>query len=171
MLQWYSSKIGFSNLVHLFKLHRASRCSSSSHIKPECPLTVRKYRWSVLQATVCSGVLMVLVVLTLVPAVFSPSWYLHLNAFDGLIDGFEQGPVCRVLITLFVAEHVGQSVHICIEVLFTDGLLLNKNANITKRYPSSILFLPCIILNWCLQSLLVFLCCTAKQDYNLGGIF
>lgn len=58
--------------------------------------------------------------------VFDPSWCLHLNAFDGLVDGFEQGSVRRVLVALFVTEHVGQSVHIGIKVLFTDGLLLKR---------------------------------------------
>lgn len=78
---------------------------------------------------------------------FDPSWCLHLNAFDSLVDGFEQGSVCRVLIALFVAEHVGQSVHIGIEVLFTDRLLLKIKGTITKSYPSSVLFLSCIMLN------------------------
>lgn len=66
---------------------------------------------------------------------FDPSWCLHLDAFDGLVDGFEQGSVRRVLIALFVAEHVGQSVHIGIEVLFTDGLLLNNKWENCKGLP------------------------------------
>lgn len=48
----------------------------------------------------------------------------HLDAFDGLVDGLEQGSVLWVLIALFIGEHVGQCVHIGVKVLFGDWLLL-----------------------------------------------
>lgn len=89
---------------------------------------------------------MVLMMFTLFP-LFDPSWSLHLNAFDSLVDGFEQGSVRRVLIALFVAEHVGQSVHIGVEILFTDGLLMNKNDKIAKGYPCSNFILCYMMLN------------------------
>lgn len=71
---------------------------------------------------------------------FDPSWCLHLNAFDSLVDGLEQGSVCRVLIALFVAEHVGQSVHVGIEVLFINGLLLNKMVKLRVNHLQSLSF-------------------------------
>lgn len=42
---------------------------------------------------------------------------LHLNALHRLVDGLQQSPVLRVLVTVFVSKHVGQGIHITVKVL------------------------------------------------------
>ena len=47
-----------------------------------------------------------------------------LDAFDSLVDGFQQGLVLWVLVAVLVGVHVSQCVDIAVEVLLGDGLTL-----------------------------------------------
>lgn len=54
----------------------------------------------------------------------SPATWSNLNPFYSLIDGLQQSPVLGILIAIFVGKHVGQCVHVTVEVVFRQRFLL-----------------------------------------------
>lgn len=51
----------------------------------------------------------------------------HLDALHRLVDGLQQGPVLRVLVAVFVGEHVSESLNVRIKVLLRHRFLLGRN--------------------------------------------
>lgn len=65
----------------------------------------------------------------------------YLYAFYCLTDGLQQGPGVRVLVAVFIGEHVGQSLHVIIEVLLGYWFLLKtrvQKSRLVVRINSSI---------------------------------
>lgn len=54
----------------------------------------------------------------------------HLDALHRLVDGLQQSPVLRVLVAVFVGEHVSESFNIRVQVLLRHGLLLGGSMHV-----------------------------------------
>lgn len=56
---------------------------------------------------------------------------LHLDSSHSLLDALQEVFVFRVQVALLVGIHVGESAHVVVEVLLTDGLLQHRTSSVS----------------------------------------